>query len=258
MDVKALLSLYDANVRANPAPRPGRTVVREDNVLRLADAFNFVTWWDFPASAAEAVVARYATSFHSKGETLIWRVHDHDQPSVLPDLLAAAGFRANPPGTLMFLDLERQLPPSTSPGAEVRRVADLAGLDDFVAAADKAFGDTQASDRRDAYAAHLDCHDVALFVAYVAGEPVASARLETAPGQAFGQLYGGGVAPSHRGVGAYRALVAARVSAARAQGLSFLSTEARETSRPILQHLGFIPAVGETTWVLSPELARRD
>ena len=137
----------------------------------------------------------------------------------------------------------------------VRRVTNLAELDDFVAASNQAFGDTQATDRRSAYAAHLDSPDLILFVAYVAGAPVASARLETAPGRAFGQLYGGGVAPAHRGLGAYRALVDARVAWARDQGLKYLSTEARETSRPILQRLGFIPAVRETTWVLSPDAA---
>jgi hypothetical protein len=42
---------------------------------------------------------------------------------------------------------------------------------------------------------------------------------------------------------------------ARDRGLKYLSTEARETSRPILQRLGFIPAVRETTWVLSPHAA---
>ena len=30
------------------------------------------------------------------------------------------------------------------------------------------------------------------------------------------------------------------------------STEARDTSRPILEKLGFVPAARETTWVLRP------
>jgi hypothetical protein len=41
---------------------------------------------------------------------------------------------------------------------------------------------------------------------------------------------------------------------ARQRGLKYLSTEAQETSRPILEKLGFIPLVQETTWILPSKL----
>ena len=253
MDIPQVLAFYDTDVRAQPGARPGLTVERADGVVRLVGQFNFIGWWDFPAEAAPAAVAAQAGHFRALGETLLWRVHDHDGPAVLPDLLAQNGFRPDPPGTLMFFDLADELATGTSASVEVRRVATPADLDDFTAAANRAFGDTQASQRRSVYADHLDSDDLALFVAYLGAEPVASARLETTPGQAFGQLFGGGVAPEHRGLGAYRALVQARAEDARGRGLRYLSTEARETSRPILQRLGFVPVARETTWVLSPD-----
>ena len=252
MDIPQVLAFYDADIRARPGARPGLTVERADGVVRLVGQFNFVCWWDFTADEAPAAVARQAQHFRARGETLLWRVHDHDRPKVLPQLLAQAGFRPDPPGTLMIFDLGGSLAAEPPPGIEARQVTTLAELGDFATAADRAFGDTQASEGRSVYADHLDNPDLALFVAYVAGEPVASARLETTPGQAFGQLFGGGVAPKHRGLGAYRALVQARADAARRRGLRFLSTEARDTSRPILQRLGFVPVARETTWVLSP------
>jgi GNAT superfamily N-acetyltransferase len=86
----------------------------------------------------------------------------------------------------------------------------------------------------------------------VDGEPVASARLEMSPTWSFGLLQGGGVAPEYRGRGLYRALTAARVAAARARGLSYLVSDARETSRPILERLGFTPAARAALWVLQP------
>jgi hypothetical protein len=45
-------------------------------------------------------------------------------------------------------------------------------------------------------------------------------------------------------------LVHARAEEAGRQGLRYLSTEARETSRPILERLGFTAAAREVTWVL--------
>jgi len=66
----------------------------------------------------------------------------------------------------------------------------------------------------------------------------------------FGMLYGAGVAPLHRGKGFYRASITARVNLARSRGIDYLLTEARDTSKPILEALGFIPLSTETTWVL--------
>lgn len=53
-------------------------------------------------------------------------------------------------------------------------------------------------------------------------------------------------------MGIYRALVAERAREARRRGLQHLSTEARETSKPILRNLGFVSAAKEVTWVLNP------
>ncbi len=253
MDIPQLLAFYDADVRARPGARPGLAVERVDGVVRLVGQFNFVCWWDVTDEEAPAAVTRQAAHFRELGETLLWRVHDHDRPKALPDLLAQNGFRPDPPGTLMIFDLAGDLDPGASPGVDVRQATTPASVADFAAAADRAFGDTQASERSRVYAAHLDNPDLSLFVAYLGAEPVASARLETTPGQAFGQLFGGGVAPEHRGLGAYRALVQARADEARRRGLKYLSIEARETSRPILQRLGFVPVGRETTWVLSPD-----
>lgn len=94
--------------------------------------------------------------------------------------------------------------------------------------------------------------DLAFYIALVSGKTVASARLELGSSD-FGLLFGGGVSPGYRRQGLYRALVAARAEEAKRWGCSYLATDARETSRPILQNLGFTSAVRETTWVLPPQ-----
>jgi hypothetical protein len=48
-------------------------------------------------------------------------------------------------------------------------------------------------------------------------------------------------------------MVAARALLAKAHGVRYLSTGARETSRPILESLGFTPATRFTRWVLPTE-----
>jgi GNAT superfamily N-acetyltransferase len=174
-------------------------------------------------------------------------VFDHDRPASLPDCLARHGFVAEPAGTLMVFDLVE--PIATVP-ADVRRAASEQDVHDHLAVTDAVFQDGDADRLTKTYLALLDDPHFALFTAYEEGVPVASARLESGPGRQFGGLFGGGVRADYRGRGLYRALVQARADEGRRLGLSYLSTEALETSRPILERMGFVALAREVTWVL--------
>jgi GNAT superfamily N-acetyltransferase len=251
MDLGRVLAQYDAEVRARPTAQPGFEVERTDGVVRLTGHFNFVCWWDLAPGAAHDAVASQAADFRSRGKSLIWRVYEHDRPAELGGILADEGFEAEQPGTLMIFDLANQLTAPVGSDIEIRRVSTLEDLQGFIAASDVAFGQ-QESWWLDAYSSRLGDPDLGLYIALVSGKAVASARLELGSSN-FGLLFGGGVSPSYRRQGLYRALVAERAKEAKRRGCSYLVTDARETSRPILQNLGFIGAVRETTWVLPPQ-----
>jgi ribosomal protein S18 acetylase RimI-like enzyme len=93
---------------------------------------------------------------------------------------------------------------------------------------------------------------MAIYLATVQGVPVSAGRLELPEGRAFASIWGAGTSPEFRGRGIYRAMVAARVELARHRGYRFLTVDARETSRPILERLGFRPLSTTVGWVLQP------
>ena len=248
MDLERALRQYDLEVRARPKAPPGFEVERTGSVIRLTGHFNFICRWDLAPGAAREAVASQAAYFRSQGKSLIWRVYEHDRPAELGDCLAEEGFEADPPGTLMIFDLANQIAAPVGPDIEIRRVSTMEDLHGFMAASDVAFGQEQ-SWQFAAYSSRLGDPDLALYIALASGKVVASARLELGSPN-FGLLFGGGVSPSYRRQGLYRALVAERAKEAKRRGCSYLVTDARETSRPILQNLGFISAVRETTWVL--------
>jgi GNAT superfamily N-acetyltransferase len=256
MDLGHVLAQYDSEVRARPLAQPGFEIERTGGVTRLTGHFNFICWWDLAPDAAREVVASQAAYFRSRGEELIWRVYEHDKPAGLGDCLAEEGFEPEPPGTLMIFDLANQLTVPVAPEIEIRRVTTAVDLQGFVEAAGAAFGEEETW-RLAAYSSRLDDPDLALYLALVSGKPVASARLEMGSTN-FGLLFGGGVSPSYRRQGLYRALVAERAKEAKRRGCRYLSTDARETSRPILQNLGFICAASETTWVLPGRSGNRN
>ena len=247
MNITDALSAYDAEVRARPIARAGLAVEDDGQVIQLVGSFNFVCSWRFESAAARSVVERQAARFRARGQRLMWRVHDHDAPPEISACLAESGFEPDPAGTLMFLDLD-DVSTRDLRGVDVRRISTEDQLADFIAAADQAFGGQQAGDLHQGYLDRMRDPTFVLFVAYLEDLPVASARLESAG--RFGQVYGGGVHPAHRGRGIYRALVHARAAEAKRQGARYLSTEANEASRPILEKLGFVSAGREVTWVL--------
>jgi GNAT superfamily N-acetyltransferase len=248
MDAAAILRRYDAEIRADPPPEVGVQRSWVDGVLRTTGAYNHIGWWTFGAAEAAAVVAREAAFF--AGGELQWKVFDHDGPPNLPATLAAAGFEAAEPETFVVLDMDETSLSQQAPlGIEVREVSDRAGVLDLMAASNAAFGRDDPR-RTEALVARLGDPTQRLYVAYADGVPVSSGRLELAPGKAFAGLYGGGTRPEYQGRGIYRALVATRGAEARRQGCRFLTVDARETSRPILERLGFQALTKVRDWEL--------
>jgi len=219
MDVARVLAQYDAEVRANPKAAPGLVVERADSVVCLTGYFNFISWWELTSSTVRQAVASYAARFRSRGEKLMWRVYEHDSPAEISGCLAEEGFVPDAAGTLMIFDLANELQAATAGNVDIRRVKTEKQLEDFVKASEQAFGGPDTW-QRTAYSVRLSDPDLALYVAYVSAEIAASARLE--------------------------------IASPRRRDLRYLSTEARETSKPILQNLGFVSAAKEVTWVLNP------
>ncbi len=151
--------------------------------------------------------------------------------------------------------------------AEVRRspfrvavVSDAAGLDDFYTPTCLAFPKaTRPSPELLAQELAIctgPAARVRRFVAYEGERPVASGAITLHPALRFGLFWGGGTAPEARGRGAYTALVAARLLAARRSGIEHVGLYARaDTSAPIVAKQGF-EKVGEMRfWTWPPEVA---
>jgi GNAT superfamily N-acetyltransferase len=252
MDVTAVLELYDARMRADPAPEIGLASQWAGPVLRRLGLRAFIEYWTFGADVAYAVAAAEAAYFRRARRPVEWRVFSHDGPDNLEAALAAAGFRPEPAETFLVLDLAADLDVGPPPaGVTVRVVTDVEGLEEVLAVRAEAFGGEHAALRGE-LEARLGDPSLALYVADVDGRPVASARLETPPGRPFAGLYGGGVRPAFRGVGLYRALVGARAQEARRRGARYLTVDAAETSRPILQRMGFQALATIRGWELTP------
>ncbi|MCX5388746.1 GNAT family N-acetyltransferase [Streptomyces sp. NBC_00094] len=260
MEPQRLRDLYDRQLRREARPEgPGCRVERVGPVVRQtgpAHAWNGILWsgldtpgvdggLDTPgdgASGVDAVIAEQIAHYRTAGLTFEWKLYGHDGPADLADRLLAAGFIADDRETLMATEaaaLPQDVP--LPEGVELRAVTDEAGVRQVVEVHERAFGTDSSHIGRqllDRLAADPDT--VTAVVALAAGEPVSAARLDLCPGTDFAGLWGGGTVEGWRGRGLYRALVSHRARIAAARGHRYVQVDAADTSRPILQRLGFL------------------
>jgi GNAT superfamily N-acetyltransferase len=250
-----ILARFDAELRVDPPPRPGVRHERAGGIVRAIEDTHEVVYAALTAATVDAAVAAEIALARAGRRPLEWKVYGHDRPPDLGARLAAAGFEPEEPETLMIFDLDGELRDTAAAAAAafaIRRVADAAGLEDVVMVSATAF-DREAAwqlERIGRDITRLEDPALAFYVAYAGERPVASARAEFPPERSFAGLWGGGTVSDYRGRGIYRALVHARAAEARRRGYRYLRVEARETSRPILERLGFVAMTPITEWRL--------
>jgi GNAT superfamily N-acetyltransferase len=250
--VASILERFDREMRRDPPPVEGKRIERSGDVVRSVGSYNTICAWPNDGDHIERCVAEQAAHFHGLGQAVEWKVYGHDGPPDIEAVLGAHGFEPEERETFMLLDLRTETCDiAAPPGIDVRRVRTPEELETYLAVALRAFGSPAKSDAgRLGRRAFGSAPELAIFVAYADGVPAAGARLEMPRGRSFASMWGGGTDPAYRHRGLFRALVAARAAMARSAGCAFLTVDARETSRPILERLGFVAATGVTAWVL--------
>lgn len=161
----------------------------------------------------------------------------------LVDSLRAAGCRdPGPPLRPTFTALATSSEPPAAPGIEIRRVEsydDFLTMLELILSSENWTDEARARQRADA----RHSYDIRRarpggdWLAYIDGRPVATAGAINSPCGLY--LSGAATHPDARGHGCYRALIRARWDEAVRLGTPALVVHAQETSRPILESVGF-------------------
>ncbi len=252
MRVDELLSLYDSEMRRDPPAERGMTLESVGPLVRVMGEQCCVIYSSLDEFTAPDAIREQVIFFRSAGKEVEWKVYGHDRPSNLSELLQAEGLVPDPIETLVIYDLAKPLERGFVPeDLEIRRITERSEFEKAIEASETAFGPEEGWHLGE-YPERLTDPSFAAYVAYLHGEPVGSARLEMPPARSFASLWGGGTLPQYRRQGIYRALVSVRANLAASHGYRFLTVDARETSRPILERLGFVAVDSIRGWILKP------
>lgn len=260
MDHSAALAAFDRQMRQDATPEgPGVRVERDGGVVRQVGAehdWNGVLWSDpaLDASAAEAAVVAQIERFAPLGHEFEWKLYGHDRPADLGERLLAAGFVAEDTETVLVAEVGKVSAQAGVPaGVRLCPVTDAAGMELLSEVHEQAFGMVGTSYRQRLLTQLAEAPETVSAVVAMAGDtPVSAARMELPAGKEFAGLWGGGTLEAWRGKGIYRALVAHRAEIAAARGYRYLQVDALETSRPILERLGFAALTTTTPYVYKP------
>ena len=256
MDRAALLALYDEELRRKaPYFDDAIRLETDGSIVRLlgatADAGNnCVLFSALDEASAAAAVDRQLAYFRGLKRDFEWKLHDHDLPPTLRDLLLARGFEPEENEVIMALDLAAARAPAPVPaGYTVRSWGENEPLDDLNEVQNAVWTDSDLSWLADSLARERAANpDGIRFHGAWHGDQAVCAGWIRLHGR-FASLFGGSTLKEHRGRGLYRAVLASRLEEARRRGAEYALVDAGPMSRPILARLGLAALTGTTPFV---------
>jgi len=251
-----LLAAYDKQLRGVAEMQGAQSWDRDGPLYRaLYERGGFVSYESLAGvddldDLIERTVAYFAGI--AQVEEFEWKTRGHDHPADLDTRLRSTGLMPEEIETVMVgeaakLAVEVELPPEVV----IRRVDQLPEPErtEVIAAASAmqrdVFGGGPSTEEVVARLERMR-DDEQFWVAEAAHTIVCAGRLSRVADSEFAGLWGGATDPEWRGKGIYRALTAARASAAIACGVRYLHSDCTAMSRPILERSGLV-AVTTTT-----------
>lgn len=244
MDKAQLIALYDQDQRIDVEYPDSRREVTPE-VVRHVDLSAFrqghVIYSQLTEANADDVIREQVAYFESLGQNFEWKLYEHDRPSDLKERLEARGFTVEEGEAVMVLDLAEAPAFLWQPVQQnIQRITEVERLGDVLTVQEQVW-DEDFSWLGDYLGGALTRFpdQMSVYVAYVDERPACAAWTYFPKHSRFASLWGGSTLREFRGQGLYTALLAARAQEARARGATFLTVDASDMSRPILEKFGF-------------------
>ena len=244
--IEHIMALYRRFERQGPAPAGYRIDIQAGVVRHLASGHHghFISDYDISDKDLDAVIAKQIAYFATQGMGFEWKVYDTDLPKRIGAALTAQGFVKCEAEAFMVLDLDLAPASLFAPtDMTVTRVSGPEGVADMASVQNQVFGFASEFDvaNKEAILAALtqEPNNHSLYVIYQDGIPVSTARQTFLPNSPFSGLWGGSTLPAYRGRGCYTALLHRRALDAKQRGIQYLTIDASDMSRPIVERYGF-------------------
>jgi GNAT superfamily N-acetyltransferase len=259
MNRDELLATYDRQLRFESTdPLSERQAIPADAPLVVRHVpldpnarWGWVIWSRLTEAIADQLIAEQVAFFIERGQNFEWKRYGYDGPADLDERLLRHGFSREELESVMVMDLEngRDFGDARASDVEICRITDPANLDKVVQIEDAVWHESHAWIAEELrYELMLPDEPLLMYLAYAEGVPASAAWIRFHKGTDFAALFGGSTLPEYRRRGLYTALLDVRAKATRERGYRFLSVDASEMSRPILEKRGFVKVTTATAY----------
>jgi hypothetical protein len=244
MNTTQIIALYDQDQRKD-VQYPGMRREVTLHVVRHVDLSGAgqgtVIYTQLDEANAEETIRDQVAYFESLAQDFEWKLYDYDKPSDLRRRLEAHGFTIEEAEAIMVLDLHEASEMLWQPvHPDVRRVRSPEQLSDVLSVEEQVWEeDVSALGQYLTEALSRYPEQMSVYAAYVEGEPVSAAWIYFPKHSQFASLWGGSTIDRFRRRGLFIALLSVRAQEARARQVRYLTVDASDMSRPILEKFGF-------------------
>jgi hypothetical protein len=245
LDKEQILRLYDRDQRYEVEYPDTRRealphLVRHAN--KAAGGEGAILYSHLDQHNVEVAIREQIAYFRGIGQGFEWKVYDYDRPADLRARLAAHGFECEDAESILVLDLAEVPAVLLEPlPHDLRRITDPDQLDQVVAVKKQVWGEEDTDvGRYLAEALTNQPKQMSVFVGFVGGRAASVGWIYYPAGSRFASLWGGSTLSRFRRRGLYTALLAVRLREALERGVEYVTVDASDMSRPILERHGFV------------------
>ena len=244
MNKSQIIELYDQDQRINVEYPDSQREVTADVVRHIntsGPGEGTIIYSQLGEGNVEESIREQVAYFEGIGQGFEWKVYSHDKPSDLKERLGSHGFVVEEQEAIMVLDLEespRILMQPVLPN--VRRILHPEKISDVMAVQQQVWDEDFSWLGQYLEGALRNYPEqMSVYVAYVDEKPASAAWTYFPKHSQFASLWGGSTLSGFRKMGLYTALLAVRAQEAKAREVRFLTVDASDMSRPILEKFGF-------------------
>ena len=216
------------------------TIIRHVDISE-SEGGGTVIYSELTAANVDAVILEQVQYFEAIKQDFEWKVYDYDQPPDLKERLAAQGFIIEEQEAIMVLDLANAPAFLWEPvHHDIQRIHHPEAIADVMTIERQVWDEDMTGLGEYLQDTIRNQPDrMSVYIAYGNDQPASAAWTYFPLNSQFASLWGGSTVPKFRRQGLYTALLAIRAQEAKARGVRFLTVDASEMSRPILEKFGF-------------------
>ncbi|MGX1926369.1 GNAT family N-acetyltransferase [Vibrio sp. NH-7] len=200
---------------------------------------SYIAYFCLTAENAQAVIDREKAFFQRQGKCFEWKTYQTDKPDDIAQRLLNSGFEKAEQESFMVLDLSTI---TVKPVDEslLTEVHDEQGIRDAIRVQEQVWGGNFDWQFQHLLSLKQQTPDaISIYVVYHQGQPVTSAWLTFNGESPFAGIWGGSTIESERGKGFYSLLLNKRIAEAKSRGKQYLTIDASDMSKPIVEKYGF-------------------